>query len=70
MHGVGLRCYYPMHLLHSTLILSRFLKLGLQGVSVLFASGDNGVAGPPGDGNSVNGCLNNGTVFSPAFPNR
>ncbi|KAB8273776.1 peptidase S8/S53 domain-containing protein [Aspergillus minisclerotigenes] len=46
-----------------------FLKLGLQGVSVLFASGDNGVAGPPGDGNSVNGCLNNGTVFSPAFPN-
>ncbi|OGM49728.1 protease S8 tripeptidyl peptidase I [Aspergillus bombycis] len=46
-----------------------FLKLGLQGVSVLFASGDNGVAGPPGDGGSLNGCLNNGTVFSPAFPN-
>ncbi|KAE8366529.1 peptidase S8/S53 domain-containing protein [Aspergillus caelatus] len=46
-----------------------FLKLGLQGVSVLFASGDNGVAGPPGDHGSVNGCLNNGTVFSPAFPN-
>ncbi|KNG91684.1 putative protease S8 tripeptidyl peptidase I [Aspergillus nomiae NRRL 13137] len=48
---------------------TEFLKLGLQGVSVLFASGDNGVAGPPGDGGSVNGCLNNGTVFSPAFPN-
>ncbi|KAE8131084.1 peptidase S8/S53 domain-containing protein [Aspergillus pseudotamarii] len=48
---------------------NEFLKLGLQGVSVLFASGDNGVAGPPGDHGSVNGCLNNGTVFSPAFPN-
>ncbi|KAB8072615.1 peptidase S8/S53 domain-containing protein [Aspergillus leporis] len=45
-----------------------FLKLGLQGVSVLFASGDAGVAGPPGDA-SINGCLGNGTIFSPAFPN-
>ncbi|KAE8375728.1 Aorsin [Aspergillus bertholletiae] len=45
-----------------------FLKLGLQGVSVLFASGDDGVAGPAGDG-GFNGCLKNGTVFSPAFPN-
>lgn len=44
------------------------LKLGLRGVSVLFASGDDGVAGPPGDA-SDNGCLNNGKVFSPAFPN-
>ncbi|KAE8354948.1 peptidase S8/S53 domain-containing protein [Aspergillus coremiiformis] len=41
-----------------------YLKLGLQGVSILFASGDAGVAGPFG-----NSCLGNGTVFSPAFPN-
>ncbi|KAF7594152.1 hypothetical protein BBP40_010001 [Aspergillus hancockii] len=36
-----------------------FLKLGLQGVSVFFASGDA----------SMNGCLGNGTIFSPTFPN-
>lgn len=47
---------------------NRFLKLGLQGISILFASGDDGVAGPPGD-DSTNGCLGNGTIFSPAFPN-
>ncbi|KIN05315.1 hypothetical protein OIDMADRAFT_51125 [Oidiodendron maius Zn] len=46
-----------------------FMKLGLQGVSVLVASGDNGVAGPAGDG-SANGCLGTDLkVFSPAFPN-
>ncbi|OKL59359.1 Aorsin [Talaromyces atroroseus] len=51
------------------LIASRFLKLGLQGVSILVASGDDGVAGPPGD-DSANGCLgSNSTIFSPAFPN-
>lgn len=43
------------------------MKLGLQGVSVLVASGDSGVAGPAGD-DSANGCLNGGTVFSPDFP--
>ncbi|GAM88207.1 hypothetical protein ANO11243_062380 [Dothideomycetidae sp. 11243] len=47
---------------------NEFLKLGLQGVSIFFASGDDGVAGPAGD-QSPNGCLNNGTVFSPADPN-
>ncbi|PYH90287.1 aorsin [Aspergillus ellipticus CBS 707.79] len=47
---------------------NEFLKLGLQGTSILFASGDDGVAGPPGD-DSDNGCLGNGTIFSPAFPN-
>lgn len=46
---------------------NEFMKLGLQGVSVLVASGDSGVAGPAGD-NSDNGCLNGGTVFSPDFP--
>jgi len=41
---------------------NEYMKLGLQGVSILFASGDDGVAGP-------NGCLGSGSVFSPAFPN-
>ena len=54
---------------------NEFMKLGLQGVSIFYASGDDGVAGPPGD-DSPNGCLNqdgsttkNGTIFSPAWPN-
>ncbi|EGP87472.1 unnamed protein product [Zymoseptoria tritici ST99CH_1A5] len=46
---------------------SEFMKLGMQGVSVLVASGDSGVAGPAGD-NSTHGCLNGGKVFSPDFP--
>ena len=50
--------------------LSRFLKLGLQGHSIFYASGDDGVAGPPGD-DSANGCLGpNHNIFSPAWPNR
>ena len=49
---------------------SRFLKLGLQGHSIFYASGDDGVAGPPGD-DSANGCLGpNQNIFSPAWPNR
>lgn len=48
---------------------SRFLKLGLQGVSIFYASGDDGVAGYDGDGSS-NGCLGpKGTIFNPAWPN-
>ncbi|KAH8821627.1 peptidase S8/S53 domain-containing protein [Xylogone sp. PMI_703] len=48
---------------------NEFLKLGLQGHSILYASGDDGVAGPPGD-DSDNGCLGpDATVFSPAWPN-
>lgn len=48
---------------------NEFMKLGLQGHSIFFASGDAGVAGPAGD-DSTNGCLGNkSTVFSPAFPN-
>ncbi|RAK75328.1 S53 family peptidase [Aspergillus fijiensis CBS 313.89] len=47
---------------------NEFLKLGLQGTSILIASGDDGVAGPPGD-YTDDGCLGNGTIFSPAFPN-
>lgn len=52
-----------------------WMKLGLQGVSVLFASGDSGVANRYNAGYE-NSCLNaelgyvdtNGTKFSPSFP--
>jgi tripeptidyl-peptidase-1 len=47
---------------------NEWLKLGMQGVSVFVASGDSGVGGQAGDGSS-NGCLRNGTVFSPTQPN-
>ena len=43
------------------------MKLGMQGVSVVLASGDSGVAGPAGDGNA-DGCLGTGQIFSPDFP--
>lgn len=39
------------------------MKLGMQGVTMLFSSGDNGVAG------NANACLGaNGTGFNPDFP--
>lgn len=45
------------------------MKLGMQGVSIVFASGDSGVAGPAGDGGNADGCLGpNGNIFSPDFP--
>jgi tripeptidyl-peptidase-1 len=49
-----------------------YLKLSMQGVSVVVSSGDYGVAQPPG-GDSVNGCLGagllgNGTIFNTQFP--
>ncbi|CAJ2502332.1 Uu.00g097260.m01.CDS01 [Anthostomella pinea] len=52
-----------------------WMKLGLQGVSVLYASGDSGVANRYNSG-YPNSCLNadqlfvdnNGTRFSPSFP--
>ncbi|KAF7118908.1 hypothetical protein CNMCM5793_008544 [Aspergillus hiratsukae] len=47
---------------------NEFLKLGLMGHSILFASGDYGVALFPGDG-SANGCLGpEGKVFNPQYP--
>jgi len=48
---------------------AEYMKLGLQGITLVFASGDSGVAGPDGD-DSNNGCLGeDGSVFSPTFPN-
>ncbi|KAI9046921.1 hypothetical protein LZ554_008999 [Drepanopeziza brunnea f. sp. 'monogermtubi'] len=47
---------------------NEFMKLGLQGVSILFASGDYGVASFPGDG-SESGCLGpNELIFNPQYP--
>ena len=44
------------------------MKLGMQGISIVVASGDSGVAGPAGDDNA-DGCLGSaGTIFSPDFP--
>ncbi|ORY14368.1 peptidase S8/S53 domain-containing protein [Clohesyomyces aquaticus] len=48
---------------------NEFLKLGLQGVSIFVASGDNGVGGIPGGG-AANGCLGpDAAIFSPTQPN-
>lgn len=51
---------------------NEFMKLGLQGVSIFFASGDAGVAGPPYYGaGGPNGCLGfNYTIFNPSWPNK
>jgi tripeptidyl-peptidase I len=44
------------------------MKLGLQGVSILFASGDYGVASFPGDG-PASGCLGpEEIIFNPQYP--
>jgi tripeptidyl-peptidase I len=44
------------------------MKLGLQGHSILFASGDYGVASFPNDG-GANGCLGpEGKIFNPQYP--
>ena len=46
---------------------NEYMKLGMQGVSLVVASGDSGVAGPAGDDNP-DGCLGQGQIFSPDFP--
>lgn len=47
---------------------NEFLKLGLQGHSILFASGDYGVASFANDG-AANGCLGpEGKIFNPQYP--
>ncbi|KAI0884159.1 Pro-kumamolisin, activation domain-containing protein [Annulohypoxylon maeteangense] len=48
-----------------------WLKLGLQGISVVFSSADYGVGGGPdwSVNRSPNACMGtNGTVFNPAYP--
>jgi tripeptidyl-peptidase-1 len=48
-----------------------YMKLGLQGVSILYSSGDFGVAGNSGQCiNAVTGAYNNGSdgLFNPSFP--
>ncbi|KAE8444410.1 hypothetical protein EG329_000610 [Mollisiaceae sp. DMI_Dod_QoI] len=45
-----------------------FMKLGLQGHSIFFASGDDGVAGPPYI-NNLDGCLgSDANIFNPGYP--
>lgn len=51
---------------------NEYLKLGLQGVSVLFASGDAGVGNYPApfSADGPTGCLGpQGTIFNPTWPN-
>ena len=48
---------------------NEFMKLGLQGVSVVVSSRDSGVAGRNGDTGNANGCMGSGgKIFSPDFP--
>ncbi|KAF4963087.1 hypothetical protein F66182_18143, partial [Fusarium sp. NRRL 66182] len=48
---------------------NEFLKLGLSGVTIMFASGDYGVASFPGDGGNSNGCLGpDARIFNPQYP--
>lgn len=44
------------------------MKLGMQGVSVVIASGDSGVAARSTDDGNADGCLGTGQVFNPDFP--
>ncbi|EEA24982.1 hypothetical protein TMatcc_008087 [Talaromyces marneffei ATCC 18224] len=51
---------------------NEILKLGLQGHTILVASGDYGVASFPGSNNDEFGCLSsdtqNGTIYNPDYP--
>ena len=47
---------------------SEFMKLGMQGMSVVVASGDSGVAGRGGDPTPSTCLGENGKVFAPDFP--
>ncbi|WPH02942.1 alkaline serine protease AorO [Acrodontium crateriforme] len=47
---------------------SEIMKLGMQGVTVVLASGDSGVAARSTDDGNSDGCLGTGQVFSPDFP--
>ncbi|KAJ5223919.1 hypothetical protein N7468_008461 [Penicillium chermesinum] len=47
---------------------NEFMKLGLQGVSTIVASGDSGVAGRGGDPTPSNCLGDQGQIFAPDFP--
>lgn len=49
---------------------NEYMKLGLQGVTILYSSGDFGVAGNGGACIASNGAFNNGSTgtFNPSFP--
>ena len=47
---------------------AEMMKLGMQGVSIIIASGDSGVAARGTDDNNADGCLGTGEVFNPDFP--
>ena len=46
---------------------AEFMKLGMQGVSVVIASGDSGVAARGSDDGNSDGCLGTGNVFNPGM---
>lgn len=48
---------------------NEFMKLGMQGVSVVFASGDGGVGDRVSNDGNADGCLGHqGQIFSPDYP--
>ena len=47
---------------------NEYMKLGMQGVSLVVSSGDSGVAGPANDDNPDGGLGPTGAIFSPDFP--
>lgn len=47
---------------------AEMMKLGMQGVTIVIASGDSGVAARSTDDGNADGCLGTGQVFNPDFP--
>ena len=47
---------------------NEFMKLGMQGTTIVIASGDSGVAARSTDDGNSDGCLGIGQVFNPDFP--
>ncbi|KAL9080561.1 MAG: hypothetical protein Q9157_000703 [Trypethelium eluteriae] len=47
---------------------AEMMKLGMQGTSIILASGDSGVAARGTDDGNADGCLGTGQVFNPDFP--
>lgn len=47
---------------------SEMMKLGMQGTSIILASGDSGVSARGTDDGNADGCLGTGQVFNPDFP--